>query len=316
MTIEPNFDQFLAQYRKLHPANIPVRRKAVSRYPGWLRQAVGAMFIAAGLISAVHTIPTVYNSIETNGVIPEGARILAAVLSPVAVELAILIAAYAFQRGSRLVVGSMLFVAFSVALVSNISSSIRAFDKGGDTSSTFVGIALGIGLPLIALVAGILFSNIYEAFREAEDVADAVYRADHLAFDAAVREAWDGHLLRLEMKRQAETDREAEKERQRVEDERAEARRREARETREAHRREKREMPVKREISPTLHELSGEQEKPGEGRVNLREVAKRVHEAGEEKMSADEMMRKYGISLGGTSKVRTIAATMNGVSEL
>lgn len=316
MNTEPNFDQFLAQYRKLHPANIPARRQAVSRYPGWLRIAVGAMFIAAGLISAVHTIPTVYNSIEANGVIPEGARILAAVLSPVAVELAILIAAYAFQNGSRVVVGSMLTVAFGVALVSNISSSIRAFDKGGDTSSTFVGIALGIGLPLIALVAGILFSNIYEAFTDAETAADAAYRAECLTFDAAVREAWDGHLLRLEARRQAEAEREAEKERQQVEEERAEARRREARETREAHRREKREIPVKREISPEVHELPGEKGASHEGRVNLREVAHRVHESGEEKMPADEMMRKYGISLGGTSKVRQLASTMNGNSEL
>ena len=229
---EPNFDQFLSQYRKLHPANIPVRPKAVSRYPGWLRFAVGAMFVAAGLISAVHTIPTVYASIEAKGVIPEAARILAAVLSPVAVELAILIAAYAFQRGSRLVVGAMLFVAFSVALVSNISSSIRAFAENGDASSSLVGIALGIGLPLIALVAGILFSNIYEAFVEAEREADRLYKADCLTYDAAVRDAWDGHLQRLEAQRAAAEERQRQQEEKRAEAERAERLKQERRERR------------------------------------------------------------------------------------
>lgn len=53
----------------------------------------------------------------------------------------------------------------------------------------------------------------------------------------------------------------------------------------------------------TLHETSRNPVKP---RVKLHEVARQIHENGDAELSANEMMAKYGISLGSTSKVREI----------
>jgi predicted GIY-YIG superfamily endonuclease len=51
---------------------------------------------------------------------------------------------------------------------------------------------------------------------------------------------------------------------------------------------------------------------PKKPRVKLHEVARQIHEAGDTDLSVDEMMRKYGISQGSTSKIRDILRQQHG----
>lgn len=54
-----------------------------------------------------------------------------------------------------------------------------------------------------------------------------------------------------------------------------------------------------RDVHETVHE-------PKRERVNLRELAVKIRENGHENMSTEEMMEEYGISKGGTTKIRKI----------
>lgn len=63
------------------------------------------------------------------------------------------------------------------------------------------------------------------------------------------------------------------------------------------------------DVHETVHEIH-EAPKP---RVKLHEVAREIHEAGDGKLSTAEMMAKYQISLGSTTKVREILSA-NGFS--
>lgn len=62
-----------------------------------------------------------------------------------------------------------------------------------------------------------------------------------------------------------------------------------------------------------FHETSVKSHEAPKKRVKLHEVARAVHEAGDQGLTTTEMMEKYQISLGGTSKVREILTT-NGFS--
>lgn len=60
-----------------------------------------------------------------------------------------------------------------------------------------------------------------------------------------------------------------------------------------------------------VHEPTAVHESTHERRVNLRELAIKVHEQGDGNLSAEDMMRKYKISRGGTTKVRTLVARLS-----
>ena len=76
----------------------------------------------------------------------------------------------------------------------------------------------------------------------------------------------------------------------------------------QAYNRQERTDPPVHEISQAVHETAPSQK----SRVKLHEIAREVHENGDEALSAGEMMEKYGISLGSTTKVRSIASSLNG----
>src|SRR5688572_11640063 len=88
-----NYADFRAQYEEQHPASVPQMKAAVKEYPNWLASAALVMFMAASILSAVHTIPTVYRGIEPFFV-DDRLRAIAAIASPIFIELMILLAAY------------------------------------------------------------------------------------------------------------------------------------------------------------------------------------------------------------------------------
>lgn len=186
-----SYEEFRNQYEKQHPASVPVAPEVVrSEYPRWLRGVVLLMFICAALLSGVHTVPTVYAGIEDDGVVAPVVRAIVALASFVAVELAIFVAAYARLKASGRLVTAMLIVTFSIALVSNIQSVLKALGANGEIGVTVVGVVLGIGAPLIALMSGEMFVHMHSASTKADTEADARYRDERRAFDTVVLTAY------------------------------------------------------------------------------------------------------------------------------
>lgn len=186
-----SYEAFREQYEKQHPASVPLAPVQIrSEYPRWLRGVVLLMFICAALLSGVHTVPTVYAGIEADGVVAPLVRAVVSLSSFVAVELAIFVAAYARLKANGWLVLAMLVVTFGIALVSNIQSVLKALGANGELGLTVVGVALGIGAPLIALMSGEMFVHMHSASTRADADADARYREERKLFDTVVLSAY------------------------------------------------------------------------------------------------------------------------------
>lgn len=182
-----NYDEFRQQYEAQHPASVPVLRYEMSVYPAWVRWAVIAMFIAAAIISGVHTVPTVYQTIEADKVAPL-VHDIAALASFIAVELAILLSAYLLKRNARL--GWLLLITTSfVAGIANLQSSMTAM-AGKDDWTRIVAIAVGLAAPLIVLASGKLLVDIFSGERTISGRAEERYLEACKSFDAEVLAAF------------------------------------------------------------------------------------------------------------------------------
>lgn len=268
------YNEFRQQYEDQHPASVPRMEVEMNEYPPWVRPAVLLTFVCAALVSGVHTVPTVWKSIEVGTIITEVIRNVISVASLVAVEMAILLSAYLMAKGVRLAY-FVTFIASSVAVMANLYSVVTAFNTSDDKGALAVAVVLGIGAPLIALFTGKMFVDIHRADR----IQDA--RAHKLFREASV--AWDKEVGAAFKKYQKE------------------------------HAGEISRNFMKSDEAPPLHEVSRNPVKP---RVKLHEVAKEIHENGDAGLSASEMMEKYSISLGSTTRVREILNSRNGHSKV
>lgn len=187
-----DYGEFRKQYEERHQASVPARKPIVNEYPSWLYWAVGGMFFSAAVLSGVHTVPTVFNTIEVNEIITPLVRSIASLLSFVAVELAIFISAYAAIRGSKVFVTIVLATSFIVAIVSNLQSVSRALSGSGAGVGTLVVIvALGVGMPLIALMAGKMFVDMHRANRTMALRTEHEYTEAWKAFEAEILSAYE-----------------------------------------------------------------------------------------------------------------------------
>lgn len=183
-----NYEEFRQQYEAQHPASVPVLRYEQSIFPRWVKLAVMAMFFAAALISGVHTVPTVYQTIEANKVAPL-VHDIAALSSFVAIELAILLSAYLLVRNAFLG-WTLLIVTSFVAGVANLQSSMMALD-GKDDWTRLVAVVMGLAAPLIVLASGKLLVSIFNSERSINGRAEDRFREERQAFDAEVLGAFE-----------------------------------------------------------------------------------------------------------------------------
>jgi len=183
-----DYQEFRSQYEIQHPSSVPVLRFEMSVFPRWVRWAVMAMFASAAIISGVHTVPTVYATIEASKVAP-WVHEAAALASFVAVELAILLSAYLLKHNPWL--GWMLLIITSVvASIANLQSSLSAMN-GKDGWTQLVAITVGIAAPLIVLASGKLLVNIFNGERSVNGRAEERFRDECRAFDAEVLSAFE-----------------------------------------------------------------------------------------------------------------------------
>lgn len=304
------FKDFRLQYIEQYPSSVPTAAKIISAYPRFMKWGTLGMFFSAALISGVHTVPTVFDGMETS--IDLIVRQVVSLLSFVAYELAIFISAYARMLTKSLTPLLTLIIAVSVAIMCNIHSTSKAMDalKGTDQSSGIFALIVGIGAPLLALAAGEFYVQMHGSDRKAALQAATDLQNRNEIFDQGIRDAWAQHL-QVEQARAAQA---AEREHQLALEAEDRQRKADAAERARIARDERREQERSRESSHEVHEPTREQESSPAGRVNLHEVAKLVHERGEQDWSIKALREKYGISQGGASNVLNQAAQMNGHS--
>lgn len=218
MTVDMQLDYmgFRQQYEQQHPASVPILRLPpepelqyeTGVYPSWVKWAVLLMFIASAIISGVHTVPTVNETIEQTKV-ALWVQHFAALSSFVAVELAILLSAYLLIK-NKILGWLILIVTFVIAIIANVQSSMSALSASDNSDWTrMVAIVLGAGAPLIVLMSGKLLVSIFngeraitaraqerlstarETYNTSAREAEEKYQEACRIFDAAVLEAWE-----------------------------------------------------------------------------------------------------------------------------
>jgi hypothetical protein len=183
---------FREQYELQHPASIPQLEYDVHEYQAWVRIAVLITFICAAAVSGIHTVPTVWQSIEVNEIVTETMRTIVSYASLAAIELAILLSAYLMAKGVKLAYFVMA-IASTVAVLANLYSVMRAFNAGGEIGAMIVAIALGIGAPTIALFSGKMFVDIHRADRIQDARAKKVFKETSVQWDKEIEKAWKAY---------------------------------------------------------------------------------------------------------------------------
>lgn len=184
-----SYEEFKDDWLKRHPASIPIERVEDSPYPKWLRSATLLMFLAAALLSAVHTIPVVYAGIPANSIISPETRMVAANASIVAFELGILLSAFLMiAKSSMGLAWVLLGTMFAGTIVANIQSISQT--SGAGLGASIVTLIFGGGIPVIALAAGKLFVNIYSTERALKKQAGENNRQAWKDLDATINGAY------------------------------------------------------------------------------------------------------------------------------
>lgn len=262
-----SFEEHKEDWLIKHPASIPVEETEDSPFPKWLRYATLMMFLAAALLSAVHTIPVVYGGIPSNSIISPEVRTMAANASIVAFELGILLSAFLMITKSSMGLAWLLLgTMFAGTIVANVQSISQTSGEG--LGSSLVTLIFGGGIPIIALAAGKLFVNIYTTERTLKKRSKEQYREDMKTLDATINQAYVKYQKQHDPSRNF----------------------------------------MKSDEAQQVHETSRSPVKP---RVKIHEIAEIIFENGDGKMSANEMMDKYGISLGSTTKIREMLKDRN-----
>jgi hypothetical protein len=268
-----NYDEFRQQYERERPASVPIKKPPLDEYPGWLKWLCLVMFICASLVSGVHTTTMVRLTFSET---LYDAYVLDMVSFAAfgALEIALFVTVFAWLRSfARWIPYVSTFVVFAVIVTANIADVARTY-SGGDVASAAIVVGVGVGIPLTALLSGKLFVDIFRSKRTVHARTDEEYREALIAWDAQIQRAWKAY--------------------------------------------QKDGKPQTVKSGNFTNDFMNDFMKSGEGenkprrRVKLHEVAREVHENGDENLSSGEMMEKYGISLGSTSKVREMVKSMNG----
>lgn len=187
-----NYNEFRLEYENQHPASVPRMEVEMHEYQAWTWWAVLATFICAAMVSGVHTVPTVWKSIELSEVVTPVMRNIVSFASLLAIELAILLSAYLMAKGVKLAYGVMAMAA-TIAIGANLYSVIAALNAGGDIGALLVAIFLGIGMPFIALFTGKMFVDIHRADRVQDARAKKAFTEASVIWDKEIERSWKAY---------------------------------------------------------------------------------------------------------------------------
>lgn len=273
-----NYDSFRAQYEKQHPASVPVLERDVHEYPVWLQPVALVMFIAVSIVSGAHTTSTVRQTLEAS-LIANYLKDGIAFASFFGFELALFVSVFSWLRSNaRWVSYASTIVVFMVIVLANVRDVGRSIGSDDWFTSVIV-IGIGFGTPLVALLSGKLFVDVYRSNRGSSQRAREAYREALKQWDATILRAWNVSQKEIEKRENSQNF-----------------------------------MNI-HEISGTqepIHEISRTTPDEYKPRVKLHNIAKQVRENGDEHLSVNELMQKYDISQGSTTKVREILRSSNG----
>lgn len=200
-TEQLTYSDFRRQYEEQHPASVPRKElfEEIGEYPKWLYWMTGFMFVCAALVSGVHTIVEVYMGMEANNLIPREVQQIIAYTSFAAIELCFFLGAFLILR-EKVYGWGVMVVSFLVAVIANLDSVNRALSNQGNVTewTYLVTFALGVGAPLIALMAGKMFVNMQRSERAAFHRAQQRYQDAMILWDKEVEKAWKSYGKAIE----------------------------------------------------------------------------------------------------------------------
>lgn len=268
------YEDFEQDWLKRHKRSLPVK----PRISSWA--LIGGILIwsiiavGAALVSGAHSVPAIHQTIPSS--VPDGLRSVLSLSGFTIFELLIFAGAL-YRRDSHFAKWGLLLSMIG-ALAANIGSSVFAVtENGGDWLNMTVGVVLAFIAPLAAFLAGEMVHRLYEQHKEKIGDAFAKYDAARENVDKLINRDYKAYTRDF-------------------------AKQHAAQETSRNPFMNDGEMPDLHEISRNDFTKSGEK-KP---RVKIHEIARQVHENGDVDLSTAEMMAKYNISLGSTSKIREI----------
>lgn len=180
-----DYEEFRKQYEIQHPASVPVLQDMQSEYPSWLSPLALLMFLAVSLVSGVHTVSTMRYTMIESMVIPENAKDIIALSAFFGFEIALFVSVFSWIRQQRRWLSYLATaVVFVVILLANVRDIQRAADNSVMDIVMIVGI--GVGTPLVALVSGKLFVDIYHSKHNARRRTMELYREEMKQWDAAI----------------------------------------------------------------------------------------------------------------------------------
>lgn len=269
-----SFDEYERDWIRRHKRLIP-KTRLVSSW-GLIFGILLWVFIAvvAAVFSGTHAVPTAAMTILKSVPSPTKEHLALSVFA--VLEVAVF-AGSLYRRESNVAYGVM-WLALAGSLAANIGSSIVAVNEnGGDGFIMGVGIILAILAPSVALGAGEMSRNLWEKHQAEIEKVNGENEGKRKEIDVLVNRDFVKYEKDYEKKYFPETSR----------------------------------TFMKSDEAPEVHEISRNPVKP---RVKLHEVAKQVHENGDIDLSVNELMEKYDISQGSTTKIREMLKSQNGHS--
>jgi hypothetical protein len=183
------YQEFRTQYEAQHPASIPRMGKAMSDYPAWLQPLTLIMFIAVSLVSGAHTVSTVHETLEAS-LIADNIKAIVPYAAFFAFELALFVSVFSWLRKHSLWLPYLsTATVFIVIVVANLQDVPRSLGFDNMMLSTIT-IGLSFGTPLVALLSGKLFVDIYRANRMIHVKTQEEYTQALKQWDATINGAW------------------------------------------------------------------------------------------------------------------------------
>lgn len=189
------FDEYDTDWRNRHKSSIPQEEdfKEQSPYPSWGRLASFVAFVTSALMSGVHTMAMVYNSITISPVVDENMRKAVSYGSFISYELGMFMAAFLMTvDATRVLARRLAFTIFITLIAVNFYSVVKVYGLS-DPIGAAVSISFAF-VPLVAYASGKFYINIGIAERTLERRAKELYLAKKVEVEAQINRDYNAYV--------------------------------------------------------------------------------------------------------------------------
>lgn len=171
MSEKMTFEEYKREWLLRHPGSVPPKKEA-EKHGFWAKFAWGFSFISSAIVSGVHTVPTIVQTIPTSEYLTNNAKWIASLFGFGAIELSIFLSAR--YRADSNVAKAGLFLSVAAAIVSNVYSGLHILQTASDNIiGGAAAILLGIIIPLLAVVSGEQWAKLDREDKLAQEAVDA-----------------------------------------------------------------------------------------------------------------------------------------------